>query len=155
MRSRFYMQQVDEKLAEILSDKIGEDSLDIIGLWCVQDDMSDHMRLFDTQDGAYNWRNLLDDTTHVYLNCYMVRREYGGAEEGGWWFDAGEPVESVRYANMKEASAAMAEFEKKWNQANIDEDYIDIGSVRSNGEYQVRMEYKFAEAYPTEKPHYE
>ena len=31
----------------------------------------------------------------VYLNTYEVWQEYGGAEEGGWWYDAGTPVQSV------------------------------------------------------------
>lgn len=31
----------------------------------------------------------------VYLNTFEVWREYGGPEEGGWWYDAGQPVQSV------------------------------------------------------------
>lgn len=31
-----------------------------------------------------------------YINLYEYSREYGGPEEGGWWFDSWECVESVR-----------------------------------------------------------
>jgi hypothetical protein len=31
----------------------------------------------------------------VYLNVYRVYQCYGGPEEGNWWFDAGEPLEST------------------------------------------------------------
>lgn len=31
----------------------------------------------------------------VYLNTYEVWQAYGGPEEGGWWFDCGQPVQSV------------------------------------------------------------
>ena len=31
----------------------------------------------------------------IYLNTYEVWQAYGGPEEGGWWYDAGEPVQSV------------------------------------------------------------
>lgn len=31
----------------------------------------------------------------LYVNAYLVCRVYGGPEEGGWWFNAGEPLASV------------------------------------------------------------
>ena len=33
--------------------------------------------------------------SRVYVNAYEVTREYGGPEEGGWYYDAGEPMASV------------------------------------------------------------
>jgi len=27
----------------------------------------------------------------LYVNAYRVSRAYGGPEEGGWWYDVGEP----------------------------------------------------------------
>ena len=30
-----------------------------------------------------------------YINAYEVTRHYGGPEEGGWWYNSGEPVASV------------------------------------------------------------
>jgi hypothetical protein len=35
-----------------------------------------------------------------FVNVYEVTREYGGPEEGGWWFDCLTPIKSVR-ANTK------------------------------------------------------
>jgi hypothetical protein len=31
----------------------------------------------------------------LYINAYIVSRCYGGGEEGGWWYDSGEPIASV------------------------------------------------------------
>lgn len=31
----------------------------------------------------------------VYLNVYRVYQCYGGPEEGGFWYDVGEPLEST------------------------------------------------------------
>lgn len=31
----------------------------------------------------------------VYLNTYEVQNLYGGPEEGGWWYEAGTPVQSI------------------------------------------------------------
>jgi hypothetical protein len=36
-------------------------------------------------------------TVRLYLNVYAVTRHYGGPEEGGWWFNAGEPLASVPF----------------------------------------------------------
>lgn len=34
-------------------------------------------------------------TKRFYINAYAVTRHYGGPEEGGWWYNAGEPLASV------------------------------------------------------------
>jgi hypothetical protein len=34
--------------------------------------------------------------TDTYVNVYAMSRCYGGPEEGGWYYDAGVPVTSVR-----------------------------------------------------------
>lgn len=31
----------------------------------------------------------------LYLNAYRVSRVYGGPQEGGWYYDAGEPLASI------------------------------------------------------------
>ena len=31
----------------------------------------------------------------AYLNTYQIWQCYGGPEEGGWWYEAGTPVQSV------------------------------------------------------------
>lgn len=31
----------------------------------------------------------------MYVNAYEVTRHYGGSEEGGWWYNRGEPIASV------------------------------------------------------------
>jgi hypothetical protein len=31
----------------------------------------------------------------LYINVYLVSQLYGGPEEGGWYYDAGEPLASV------------------------------------------------------------
>lgn len=34
-------------------------------------------------------------TDLLYVNAYSVTRHYGGPEEGGWYFNAGEPLASI------------------------------------------------------------
>jgi hypothetical protein len=33
--------------------------------------------------------------SRIYINAYAVTRHFGGPEEGGWWFNAGEALASV------------------------------------------------------------
>ena len=35
------------------------------------------------------------NTSKVYLNAYTTDQEYGGPEEGGWWYDTYEPAAAV------------------------------------------------------------
>lgn len=40
-------------------------------------------------------RRWFDRFPLVYINAYAVSRHYGGREEGGWYYDAGEALASV------------------------------------------------------------
>ena len=35
----------------------------------------------------------------VYLNTYEVWQSYGGPEEGGWWYQSGSPVQSIKFSD--------------------------------------------------------
>lgn len=37
----------------------------------------------------------------IYLNVYIEHRVYGGPEEGGWYYGAGEPVASIPIETVK------------------------------------------------------
>lgn len=65
-------------------------------------------------------------TDLLYINAYSVTRHYGGHEEGGWWFNAGEPLASIPIrakrvqghgswcGNCSDAAAGNGEFCKKY-----------------------------------------
>lgn len=84
-----------------------------------------------------------------YVNVYEVSRCYGGPEEGGWWFDTGEPVDSTLYTDYSAALDAMEA---------LRDSYPDTGrssSVLGGEDYRVTVERHPAASYPTERPHYE
>ena len=87
----------------------------------------------------------------VYVNTYTVERVYGGPEEGGWWYDAGSPVESVR-APLADAERVQVEREA----ANA-----DLAGVRSRysviggPDVMALVEGHFARPWPSRRPHYE
>lgn len=37
----------------------------------------------------------------LYVNVYLVTQIYGGREEGGWYFDSGEPLGSIPIETIK------------------------------------------------------
>ena len=107
-----------------------------------------------------------------FVNVYIVTRHYGGPEEGGWWFNSGEPLASVpvvigpkppwvcefrsTYApDVSEHDKAIltaktAELEAMFG----DEARGDIYSVLGGCEIDVSWDDKTAAPWPEETPYY-
>lgn len=49
-----------------------------------------------------------------WVNVYSVERQYGGPEEGGWWYNTYEGLESVRVKTRKQEEAARARLEEEY-----------------------------------------
>ena len=86
-----------------------------------------------------------------FINAYSVTRHYGGPEEGGWYYNRGEPLASIPVDTDEEADAARAKLEARYS----GEARGNIYSVRGGVELDVLEEEHFATAYPTRRPHYE
>jgi len=90
-----------------------------------------------------------------YVNLYAVTRHYGGPEEGGWWYDQGEPLKST--AVRKGRGLRLA---RRWNDYLNREggpnDGVDLGSVRCSGPILAAIpEDHPAAAFPDRRPFYE
>lgn len=85
----------------------------------------------------------------VYLNVYDVTRHYGGPEEGGWWYNAGELVETIETTEEKcdEVRAQLLEKHKDRNYGDI---YSSLGGVL----LEVQVDDVPGENWPTERPRY-
>jgi hypothetical protein len=88
-------------------------------------------------------------TGRWWVNVYLVNRHYGGPEEGGWWFDSGQPIASIPIIGQAEARFAMNYWKKKYPKTDCR--YSSIGGI----DHDVLVQDHFAEAWPTERPHYE
>ena len=97
------------------------------------------------------YQTWLDAPTLVYVNAYRITRHYGGPEEGGWWFDCGEPLGSLPCTSQREARAQVDEMQAKFN--HLAEG--DINSVLGGAEIRVYIEEEFARFYPETRPTYE
>jgi hypothetical protein len=88
-----------------------------------------------------------------FLNAYNSNRLYGGPEEGGWWYDTGDPVASVPLRNEDPASKlewdAYLREKVSWTSEH------GTGSVMGHDVFDLRLEDFFARPFPEETPHYE
>jgi hypothetical protein len=101
-------------------------------------------------------------TQDWFIHKFQVSQQYGGPEEGGWWYDSGNPVkercailidvtEDLAYAVCR----AFNENEHERQKREEDYEYTSVLSYRSQHfSYDVSTS-PIAEAYPKERPHYE
>lgn len=85
----------------------------------------------------------------LYVNVYEYGRAYGGPEEGGWWFDVLDPLESHPCDSRKEADALCADLRELFPDTNA------ASSVLGGEDYRVMVEPHKGKAYPESRPHYE
>jgi hypothetical protein len=86
----------------------------------------------------------------MYVNVYEVDRQYGGPEEGGWWYDTGEVVLSERFYNLDAAEARVKELADEYPKTGFSSSVIYSG-----GDYRIWIEDEPAQNYPDNRPHYE
>lgn len=93
------------------------------------------------------------------LGVYTVTRHYGGPEEGGWWYNQLEHVESVEAASdidpTRAALAAIDITREALAAKHADLQYGDIYSVLGGQQVQVLIESTPGEWQTTERPRYE
>jgi hypothetical protein len=88
-----------------------------------------------------------------FVNAYAVDRCFGGHEEGGWWYDSGEPLASIPARTDEEVDAAKAVLQEifgprfKGNR--------DRHSVIGEENLGIYVEEHVATAFPDGRPHYE
>jgi hypothetical protein len=85
-----------------------------------------------------------------WVNVYEVTRHYGGPEEGGWWYDWYECIDSVEVEEEKAYELSQAKKEeyedRKWG---------NIYSVRGGVDIRVLVEDWKAQSQTPRTPHYE
>ena len=116
----------------------------------------------------------------IYLNTYSAVDCYGGPEEGGWWYATYEPIASVPFDGDREDAFKEArslnsyyhEVEKanrfgrtyhmgysEHDGANPDghgdDSYLIPGGAWGYERTVVKVEERFAEYHPKERPYYE
>lgn len=89
-----------------------------------------------------------------FVNVYLIDRAYGGPEEGGWWYKCGSFVRGQQVHDDEEAERVKATLQA-WCDEENSQRRSDIGSVLSEGRYDVYIEDEPGESFPEVRPHYE
>ena len=87
-----------------------------------------------------------------YVNVYLVEQAYGGPEEGGWWYEVGEPVKTMptRAHYLAKLRTRVGDWCDRMNSTRP-----PMYSVASTGVYVSVVEDNPARGYPSERPYYE
>ena len=85
-----------------------------------------------------------------YVSAYAVTRNYGGPEEGGWWYDWYEHLETRPIPHPAVTEVIRTSLREK----HADEEYGDIYSVRGGVLVRVMLEDEPHEFESTERPYY-
>jgi hypothetical protein len=89
----------------------------------------------------------------IQVSIYAVSRNYGGPEEGGWWYDICEFTGVSERVEVSEVEAAKERLLKLFED---EQPRYPITSVLSDGpEYRVTFETRAGEFETEERPHYE
>tara|TARA_R110000824_G_scaffold90771_4_gene221460 strand:- start:4189 stop:4461 length:273 start_codon:yes stop_codon:yes gene_type:complete len=88
-----------------------------------------------------------------YVNIYLTDKAYGGREEGGWWYNYGEPFASIPVLPKETMDEVFERYTPYINSLN--EGRPDISSVLSEGWFSMYKENHMAKAFPETTPHYE
>lgn len=88
-----------------------------------------------------------EPTTVMFHECNM---QYGGPEEGGWYYQQGWPVKTVCVFSKKQAIREAINLEEEAREIFGDrKDYLGWD------QWSVSFSDGYAKAYPEQRPHYE
>ena len=94
--------------------------------------------------------------TVYVVAVYLCDRDFGGPEEGGWWYDTGDLVRIIRTFKDEERATAHATRMNSLLNATINKGRRDISSVLSGGKFYAEVHEDIApQHYPAVRPHYE
>lgn len=89
-----------------------------------------------------------DPTT---ITIHETTLNYGGPEEGNWYFYAGYPVQTVCIFSKKQAIKTYIQYSDEYEAW----DQPDLGLTSTYSNYDINFSNNFAKLYPTERPRYE
>lgn len=103
------------------------------------------------------------DTRPQFYSAAIYHTELcnGGPEEGGWWYDSGEPSETLEHVVL---TRMFGNQDEAWDYAREilvpvcgqeNQGLYPKSSVLSGGVFEARVQRGYPAAFPQERPHYE
>jgi hypothetical protein len=108
-------------------------------------------------DGEECWKHPYRGPWTVAI-C-LVDRAYGGPEEGGWWYDTGDPSDDhIQHLRGFSDKAAALKYRDELESSVCKEANVgrrEISSVLSEGRYHAHLFEGMPRHWPDVRPHYE
>lgn len=90
------------------------------------------------------------------VGVYLCDRAYGGPEEGGWWYNTGELVRTVKVFRNEDKAIEFCQRMNRLLNVTINKGRREISSVLSEGRFYAEIHDDYAPRfYPETRPHYE
>ena len=98
----------------------------------------------------YNWTTEFEGEQPTSIHLHNVNHQYGGPEEGGWWYEVGQAYQTHFIFNKKQCINRLLDLTQDlelYDQPPIDDSrgFTALHATLSSG---------YAMDYPTERPHY-
>ena len=98
----------------------------------------------------YNVHQEWEDQDPSTITIHETTLNYGGPEEGGWWYYAGFPVLTYCIFSKKQAIQTFIELFDEYEIA----DQPNLSDSTTYRNYEVNFANGYATVYPETKPHY-
>lgn len=98
----------------------------------------------------YNWTTEFEGEEPTSIHLHNVNHQYGGPEEGGWWYEVGQAYQTHFIFNKKQCINRLLDLTQDldlYDQPSIDDSrgLTALHATLSSG---------YAMDYPTERPYY-
>ena len=100
--------------------------------------------------GAYNQHRYWEHEDPTVITIHETTLNYGGPEEGGWWYQAGYPVLSHCIFSKKQAIQAFIQYFEEYEI----EGQPSLGDTTTYSNYELMFSNRYASVYPKTKPYY-
>lgn len=95
-------------------------------------------------------------STSYVVSVYLADKSWGGAEEGGWWFDCGEHIKTIKVFHNEDRAWQWAHRMQRLLDRTVNKGRRPISSVISQGWYTSMVHEGIPpKHYPDVRPHYE
>ena len=99
---------------------------------------------------AYKQHRHYEDQDPSVITVHETTLNYGGPEEGGWWYQAGLPVRSHCIFSKKQAIQTFIQYFEEYEI----EGQPSLGDSTTYSNYELMFSNALARAYPESRPYY-
>jgi hypothetical protein len=99
---------------------------------------------------AYNTHKYFEHEDPTVITIHETTLNYGGPEEGNWYYTAGYPIKSHCIFNKKQAIKTYIQYFEEYEI----EGQPSLGDTTTRSNIELSFSNALAKAYPESRPHY-